>query len=162
MGNTEKVMFAASDTSSCKQLEEIGTAATSMVLTPTADIVHEWYPNQPYLYPLQHMDPHSRYEVRVSYPATTPTDIEVELVCARDSNLVYGVLFKQTYAGVTNRVGMENPNVPVHIVMEPLILGIVHTGIRNVALMIVFALGLGTCVIYPYVSSLLQIDKKQD
>ncbi|KAI8059485.1 hypothetical protein BC940DRAFT_338176 [Gongronella butleri] len=155
LGNTEKAMFAAKASNrDCLSLDEV-LVEPSHVLSPQSDIVTVWPANQSFLYPFAHVERERRYEVRVSYPATTPTDIQIDLVCKRDTDVIYGVLFVPTYAGVSNQPDKDYPSVPVHIVLEPLLFGVVHEGILRVLAVIGGALIFGTFVAYPRLQALL-------
>ncbi|SAM07294.1 hypothetical protein [Absidia glauca] len=157
--NTEKIIFA-SDTTSChsppikpfdtgQPLVHPYTALRTSLISPST-----------VLYPLHDLAPGSNYEVRLSYPATVPTDFEFALICQDDR--LWGVLIQGVYAGVSRQAGIEKVPVPADIVLEELALGVVYHGIYKVAVMIIGALILGYFVIVPHIKGYLLQATKED
>ncbi|CAO3614151.1 unnamed protein product [Cunninghamella echinulata] len=116
IANNEKIIF--SDISPCLNLNTVTVPYTlsSSLNHPYTPLQDSLKPSTVYLYPFVNLIPNLKYEVRLSYPATVPTDIKFDLVC--QDNKLYGVFIQGTYAGVSNYPNMENKLVPVDIVLE--------------------------------------------
>ncbi|KAI8336510.1 hypothetical protein BC941DRAFT_427304 [Chlamydoabsidia padenii] len=159
LGNTEKIIFA-SDTNDCipyttpidfgQPLIHPYTSLRTSLLSPSVN-----------LFPLHNLTFGSKYEVRLSYPATVPTDFEFSLVC-QDGEGLFGVVIKGVYAGVSLKKGVENTPVPVNIVLEELALGVVYHGIYKVIIMIIIVLLLGYFMIIPRIKHFLLQPIKED
>ncbi|KAI8089507.1 uncharacterized protein BX664DRAFT_349896 [Halteromyces radiatus] len=152
LGNTEKIIFSSTSCSSTT----LSTASFHLeqpLIHPYTSIRTQLISPSLYLYPLQDLTPQSTYEVRLSYPATVPTDFQLSLIC-NDTD-IQGVLIQGHYAGVSREPGMENVPVPVDIVLEKLAFGIVYHGIYKIILMIGLVLTLGYFIILPRIKLFL-------
>ncbi|CAO3591786.1 unnamed protein product [Absidia cylindrospora] len=161
--NTEKIIFS-SDTTDCTSLSAL--TQPYQISTP---FIHPYTSLQTSLpspsvelYPLQDLATDSNYEVRLSYPATVPTDFQFTLVCNDSKSSIYGVLIEGTYAAVSNQPGVHKKPVPVNIVLEELAFGVVYHGIYRVILMIVFVLVLGYFILIPQIKRFLLQSIKDD
>ncbi|CAO3620996.1 unnamed protein product [Cunninghamella blakesleeana] len=158
--NNEKIIF--SDTSSCINIESITAPYTEATLLkhPYTSVHDSLISPTLYLYSLVNLIPKQKYEVRLSYPATVPTDIKFDLVC--QDNKLYGVFIQGTYAGVSNYPNMESKPIPVEIVLEKLVFGVVHKDIYKVVVMILIAVVLGYFILIPRVKQFLEQAVKED
>lgn len=99
---------------------------------------------------LKDLVPGMRYEARISYPATSPTDFSLTL----ENDCLLRV--EAVYSGVSNIPGMENAPVTYDIVLENLYLGFLFYQVYKVVIAIVLVLVFGQFVVIPRVRSMIQ------
>ncbi|KAI9275667.1 hypothetical protein BDA99DRAFT_496153 [Phascolomyces articulosus] len=169
-GNTEKLMFSASWDD---QVECINDRQDGHVLNPpystTQRVIIPHSPNttitpslSQHWYILDELRTDMNYELRISYPATSPTDFKLTLyqVCHKDNgndnkNERRIVLVEADYAGVSNIPGMESAPVKYDIVLENLYLGFLFYQVYKIAAAVAVVLLLGQFIILPKVQRII-------
>ncbi|KAI8137259.1 hypothetical protein BJV82DRAFT_718352 [Fennellomyces sp. T-0311] len=160
--NTEKLVFSTNQPtdSQCHSIHP-----NAHVLTPPYSTLQRVIsPESHHFYTLDQLQPDSSYELRISYPATSPSDFHLELypVCNDDSRRL--LLIKEEYAGVSNIPGMEHASVTYDIVLENLYLGFLFYQVYKVAAAVAIVLLLGQFVLLPKLRKMIYqtIDLKHD
>ncbi|KAG2223473.1 hypothetical protein INT45_001221, partial [Circinella minor] len=125
--------------------------------TITPSLSQHWYT-------LDKLQTDMNYEVRISYPATSPTDFYLTLyrICNNDNKRY--LLVQGDYAGVSNIPGIESSPVTYDIVLENLYLGFLFYQVYKISAAIVIVLLLGQFVILPKIRQIIQecIDSKNN
>ncbi|CDH48523.1 hypothetical protein RO3G_13478 [Lichtheimia corymbifera JMRC:FSU:9682] len=145
--NTEKLMFTAGE----RPCPETSSTSIAILSPPHTTIERvKIRPGTQHLFTLKDLEPGMRYEARISYPATSPTDFSMTL---EDDCLLR---VEAIYAGVSNIQGMENAPVTFDIVLENLYLGFLFYQVYKVVIAIVLVLVFGQFIVIPKVRSMIK------
>ncbi|KAI9321054.1 hypothetical protein BX666DRAFT_1851390 [Dichotomocladium elegans] len=115
-------------------------------------------PGSQHLYRLDNLLPNKRYEIRISYPATSPTDFYLKL---EDRCLLR---VEAVHTGVSSDPAMALAPVIYDIVLENLYLGFLFHQVYKIAASIAVVLLLGQFILLPWVRRFIQVElsEKQD
>ncbi|KAI9494138.1 hypothetical protein BDB00DRAFT_956018 [Zychaea mexicana] len=172
-GNTEKLIFRAKELDSAKldcvhdehyhnvQVLKPPYSTVQRVIVPRNAVAPTTTENTQHWYSLDELQIDSSYELRISYPATSPTDFYLKLYRACQDNSGSNrnkrlLLVEGDYAGVSNVPGMDLASITYDIVLENLYLGFLFYQVYKIAAAVAVVLLLGQFVILPKIRRVIQ------
>ncbi|KAI9283178.1 hypothetical protein BY458DRAFT_495699 [Sporodiniella umbellata] len=157
--NTEKIIFKVQKVSPHDDCSDWQSLSSKKLVPPFTQIRDVILPNEYRLYKLDGLQEDSTYELRVSYPAITPTDFSMKVVgyCKTENKTrTHFLSIGAKATGVSPVIETKKTAITFDLVLEPLYLGLLFYTVYKLVIIISVVLCFGVFVVLPNVKALIK------